>query len=278
MMTLAAASSYFDRTEVFDAYSGELLFRAQIDPYDDSKRDAMVAYRRVLSVAPDVVIPSHRCIRAFGAVYIVAGEASIDGLDEAHRVKHVLQASDGTFKVGTITQFLDNDPASTVYGFAEWVKDAKQEAESSDLANVFEVIMPLGTNVKPRQVLWRDDIVYITTSVRRLPSDFIGVTAVRLDQVEPLEAGIQSRTYNPATGGYTLGAQDFPYALRVRWQNLFRYDAQLEARYQEGDFTLALPEDTEVDTSSRITFMDVPHRVLAVDVIEGAVAVHVRRS
>ncbi|MBT2326745.1 hypothetical protein J7E62_31010 [Variovorax paradoxus] len=278
MMSLAAASAYFDRTEVFDAYSGELLFLAQIDPYDDSKRDAMVAYRRVLSVAPGVVIPTHRCIHVFGAVYAVAGEPSIDGLNEAHRVKYVLQTADGQLSVGTITQFLDSDPAATVYAFASWAKDAKQEEESSDVANVFEVILPLGTEVKPKQVLWRAGIAYIATSVRRLPSDFVGVTAVRLDQVEPLEATIQSRTFNPATGGYTLGAAAYPYALRVRWQSLFSYDAQLEARHQEGDFTLALPDETVVDTSSKITFSDMNLRVLAVNPLEGGIAVHVRRA
>lgn len=191
MMTLAAASAYFDRTEVFDGYTGASLFFAQIDPYDDSKRDAMVAYRRVLSVAPGVSIPDHRCIRVFGAVYIVAGEPSIDGLSEAHRVKYVLQSADGHFKVGSISQFLASTPAATVYGFASWVKDAKQEGESSDVANVFEVILPLGTAVKPQQMLWQDGVAYIAISVRRLPSDYVGITAVRLDQIEPIAATIQ---------------------------------------------------------------------------------------
>jgi hypothetical protein len=278
MMTLAAASSYFDRTEVFDAYSGVPLFLAQIDPYDDSKRDAMVAYRRVLSVAPGVEIPSHRCIRVFGAVYVVAGEPSIDGLDEAHRVKYVLQSADGQFNLGTITQFLASAPAATAYGFASWTKDAKQEEESSDVANVFEVILPLGTELKPQQILWRAGVAYITTSVRRLPSDYVGATAVRLDQTEPVNATIQARTYNPGAGAYSPGVSATAAALRVRWQSLFRYDAQLEARHQEGDFTLALPDGTVVDTSSKIAFAGMSLSVLAVNPIEGAVAVHVRRG
>jgi hypothetical protein len=278
MMTLAAASAYFDRTEVFDGYTGASLFFAQIDPYDDSKRDAMVAYRRVLSVAPGVSIPDHRCIRVFGAVYIVAGEPSIDGLSEAHRVKYVLQSADGHFKVGSISQFLASTPAATVYGFASWVKDAKQEGESSDVANVFEVILPLGTAVKPQQMLWQDGVAYIAISVRRLPSDYVGITAVRLDQIEPIAATIQSRVYNPAAGAYTLGSAEIAQGLRVRWQSLFRYDAQLEERHQEGDFTLALPEATPVNSSSKISFGGATYGVLAVNPIEGAVTVHVRRA
>lgn len=278
MMSLAAASSYFDRTEVLDAYTGAFLFLAQVDPYDDSKRDAMVAYRRVLSVAPGTAIPAHRCIRVFGATYVVAGEPSIDGLNEAHRVKYVLQSADGQFNVGTISQFLDGSPQETVYGFASWAKDAKEEGESSDVANVFEVILPLGTAIAPHRVLWRQGVAYITTSARRLPSDFVGVTATRLDQVEPLEVTLQSRTYSPAVGAYSLGPATNARALRVRWQNLFRYDAQLDARHKEGDFTLALPEGVEVDTSSRIKFEGASLSVLAVNEIEGAVTAHVRRS
>lgn len=278
MMTLAAASAYFDQTEVFDAYTGVSLFFAQIDPYDDSKRDAMVAYRRVLSVAPGITIPDHRCIRVFGATYIVAGEPSIDGLSEAHRVKYVLQSADGQFNVGSITQFLGGAPAATVFGFASWVKDAKQEGESSDVANIFEVILPLGTAVNPQQMLWRDGVAYIATSTRRLPSDYVGVTAVRLDQVEPIVTTIQSRVYNPAAGAYTPGSAEVTLGLRVRWQSLFSYDAQMEARHREGDFTLALPEGAAVNTSSKILFDGATLGVLAVNPIEGAVTVHARRA
>ena len=277
MMSLADASSYFDTTEVLDAYSGELLFLAQVDPYDDSKRDAMVAYRRVLSVAPGTTIPTHRCVSIFGAIWLVAGEAEIDGLDEQHRVKYVLQAATGLLNIGTLTEFLDGAPAVTVYGFAGWVKDAKQIEESSDIANMFEILLPRATTVQPQQVLWDATTVYLSMSVRTLPSEFVGVSAVRLEQAEPLEAEITTRVYAPAQGTYVAGATNYPYALRARWLSLFKYDAQLAARYQEGDFVLALPEETEITTSSRVLFNEQNHSVLSVTVLPGGVAAHLRR-
>ena len=277
MMSLAEASSYFDRTQVLDAFTGETLFFGQIDPYDDSKRDAMVAYRRVLSVAPGTVIPAHRSIRVFGTVWLVAGEAEIDGLEEAHRVKYVLQAASGILNIGTLSEFLGGAPAASVYGFAGWVKDAKQIEESSDIANMYEILLPRATVVLPQQVLWNGAEVYLSMSVRTLPSEYVGVSAVRLEQTEPLEAEITSRVYAPAQGAYVTGPTDYPYALRARWLSLFKYDAQLAARYQEGDFVLALPEETAINTSSRVVFNEENHSVLSVTVLPGGVAAHLRR-
>lgn len=278
MMTLAAASSYFDRTEALDAYTGASLFLCQIDPYDDSKRDAMVAYRRVLSVAAGVQIPAHRVISIFGAVWMVAGEPEIDGLAEVHRIKYVLQMADGKVNIGSLTQFLDGVPATTTFGFPGWVKDAKQIEESSDVTNLFEIILPLGTEVLPKQVIWRDGVAYLALSSRRLPSDFVSVNAVRLDQAAPLDADLQQRIYSPATGAYVLGEVVYRTALRVRWQSLFQYDAQMAERFQEGDFTLVLPEETDVSTSTRITFEGLALSVLAVMQVPGGVAVHVRKA
>lgn len=278
MMTLAEASSYFDRTQVLDAYSGLPLFLAQIDPYDDSKRDAMVAYRRILSVAPGVTIPAHRTISVFGAIWLVAGEPEIDGLEEQHRVKYVLQMALGQWKIGSITEFLAGAAPAGVFAFPGWSKDSKETAESSDVTNNFEVLLPFGTPVAPQQIIWANDAAYLAMSVRTLPSEFVGVTAVRLDQMAPAAADVQSRVYSPAEGAYTLGALQTVAALRVRWQSLFSYDSQMEARNQEGDFTLVLPLGTAVSTSSRITFGGDAHTVLGVNQLAGGVAVHARKA
>lgn len=278
MMTLAQASSYFDRTEVFDAYSGASLFHGQIDPYDDSKRDAMAAYRRVLSVAPGTLIPSHRAIDVFGIRWLVAGEPEIDGLAEPHRVKYVLQMTEGAFRIGTVTDFLDGGGSiSPRYAFPSWVKDAKQIEESSDVANLFEIILPLDTAVGPKQVIWKAGAAYLTLSARRLPSDFVGANSVRLDQAEPFEAVIRSRTFSPTEGKFVVGQATYTQALRVRWQSLFDYDAQLAPRFQEGDFTLAFAEETELSTSSRVEFEGELLSVLSVNSIAGGVIAHVRR-
>lgn len=277
MMTLAAASAYFDRTQVFDAYSGAPLFLAQVDPYDDSKRDAMVAFRRILSVAPTIAMPAHRAVRIFGSVWIISGEPMPDGLEEVHRAKYVIQMCDGALGVGSISDFLAGAPRSTAFGFPSWVKDAKAEAESSDIANLFEVVFAHGTPVRERDVIWRAGRAFLALSVRQLASDFVAANALELEQALPQKAVLQARQYSPALGEYELGPTVTSKALRVRWQSLFRYDAQMDERFQEGDFTLALPAGVEVTTSTRIQFEGLTLGVMGVSAFEDGVAVHVRR-
>ena len=60
MMTLREVSRYFDRVPCYDPLTGDELFRGQFINYDGSRRDAFTAYRRVLSVDPDVPIPPPR--------------------------------------------------------------------------------------------------------------------------------------------------------------------------------------------------------------------------
>lgn len=278
MLTLAQASSYFDRTQAYDAYSGAPAFLCQVDPYDDSKRDAMVAYRRVLSVAPGVQIPAGRAVTIFDIVWLVAGEPEVDGLEQAHRVKYVMQMADGLLNMGTVTDFLAGTPARAVYGFPGWVKDAREEGESSSIAGMYELLVPLGTPAAPLQVFWQAGAAYLSLSARRLPSDFVGLTCLKLDQVAPVNATLQHRVFNAVAGTHTLGAAVSRPALRVRWQNLFRYDAQMDQRFQEGDFTLAFPLGTAIDHSTRVTFEGVQHRVLAVNEHPGVVAAHLRRG
>lgn len=55
---LAQVSRYFDRTLVTDPVTGGFLFKAQFSNYDDSKRDAFTAYRRIMSLSPEITSPA----------------------------------------------------------------------------------------------------------------------------------------------------------------------------------------------------------------------------
>lgn len=277
MLTLAQASSYFDRMQVYDAYTGAPIFLGQVDPYDDSRRDAGAAYRRVLSVAPSVQVPAHRCVRFFGQAWIL-GETSVDGLDEQHRAKYVAQQADALFAVGSMDSFLRGHSPTPTWGSPNWVTDSKQVEESSDVANLFEMLLPIGTATSPRQVLWTQGSAYLALSVRDIPSQFVGVNCLKLETSTPGEVLFHTRTYSAAAGDYVEGPQAFTYGIRVRWQSLFKYDAQIEARYQEGDFSLVMPSDTVMDTSASLAFEGQKLSVLSLDRRSDMVVAHVRSA
>ena len=155
MLTLAQASSFFDRTPVFDPTGVTRLFYGQVGLFDDSKRDAGSAYRRVLSLAPGTALPNPPTAKILGQVWNI-GRKETDGLEEMHRDKYVLQACTGEYTLTSLTEYTSgvNTPA-TIQRWAgvEWVKDAKEIGSSSDSAQVYTIFLPEGTPITEMQLV-----------------------------------------------------------------------------------------------------------------------------
>lgn len=272
-MTIAQASSFFDRTDALDPYSGALLFRCQIDPFEDTKRDAYSAYRRVMSVAPDVVLPVHRTVRIFGNVWIL-GEEESDGWSQVHRRKVVISRGTSQLKVSTLSMFLAGTHTKQLWAAPYWNKDAKQIDTSSEQPQMFDVFLPEA--VTPRKVLWNDSEAYLTLSSRPLASGLNSAFSLKLD-TRPEAVNLINRVFSRSAGEYTSSVSHSIPALRVRWQSLFEYDAETDQRYRPGDFSLVVPATATVDTSTLVEFSSGQRAtVIATDTLSGEKVAHCR--
>ena len=274
MMTLAQASSYFDRTPVTDPYTGSLLFHAQIEPFEDSKRDAYSAYRRVLSTSPAVSIPAHRVVDLLGQRWIV-GQGEPDGMQHLHRRKYVLSPVDTELSVSSMNQFVSGVTGYKLFASVHWLKDVKQESVSSEHPQSFEVFLP--SMVTPRQILWGASGAYLVLSPRMMPSGFVAALCLKLET--PVEqARLVTRVYDPVAGGYTVAnpAGTPVNALRVRWQSLFENSSASDRKYENGDVSVVLPTGTLVPPGAQLRFTDRTYQALATDNFGGAVVVHAR--
>lgn len=274
MLTLADASCYFDQTPVTEVTSGRLLFRGQVAPYDDSKRDSATAYRRVLSVKPGTPMPASLTVRILGSVWIIGG-SEVDGLSEAHREKYVLHPSHEKFSVSRLQDYLAGAVVAQAWGDLEWVKDGKQEAITSAPAPIYNLYLPSVTDVREHDVLWTAGRAMIVSTVRLEPSGLLMAAGELLDTLVA-SATVSTRTYVPATGAYTAGASTPVNCLRLRWQALYTYDSQTDAKYQEGDCNLVFPLGTTVTTASTVTLNAKVWAVLSVETLGGALVVHGR--
>lgn len=274
-MKLVDASSYFDRTEALDPVTGRVLFLGQIGSYDDSKRDASSAYRRVLSVRPGTAIPASRAVKMLGVTWII-GNMEPDGLEELYRNKYVLQQSQGSFNVSRLAGFLSGSVANTQYASAHWVKDAKQLEVSSVAPHLFDLTTSATADVRLHDVIWNASQAFLVLSPRQQPSGYLISNSLELDQIVPIAATITGRQYDPVLGEYTAPTAVVANSLVVRWQSLFEYGSQASERYQEGDVSIVLPLSAVVDTASTVTVGPVVYQVLAVMEISEAVVVHAR--
>lgn len=276
MMKLAAAAAFFDRTPVTGADTPNLLFYGQLDPFDDSRRDAGSAYRRILSVKPGTAMPANASVKILGQVWLV-GAREADGLAVTHREKYVLQRADRKLSIYRLPGYLAGTPAAAAWANVDWLKDVKEIESDSRTPPQCTVTLPLGTDVRERDVVADAAGALLVLQVHNSAAGFTTAIALQLDAGSLATASIAPRTYAPGTGFVDGTAYTTP-ALRVRWQSLFEYQSQADERFQEGDCSLALPANLTVTGRDRITFAGVVWSIVSSSLLAGALVAHVRRA
>lgn len=271
MINLAQASTYFDRTPVYDTTTGRLIFRAQIEPFDDSRRDANSAYRRVLAVKAGIEVPPE--INVLGSVWLV-GAGETDAMEQVHRQKYVIAQAKAHLKVSSLGQYLNGDYGAMLWAAPYWSKDAKQMEVSSVYPQMFDVY--LSTRVAAQTILWDADTGYLVVSPRQTPSGLLAAHSLKLEHARE-QAILRKRFYSPSAGAYVDEQLTSVPTLQVRWQSLFEYGSQMDERYQEGDATFVLPIDCGADTSCTLQAGGRLWQVLSVDEASGAAIAHCRR-
>lgn len=290
-MTLASASTFFDRTSVKDVASGAHLFYAQLDLYDDAKRDSASAYRRVMSVAPGTEMPISRVARILGSVWVIGGRA-VDGMAGVHREKYVLHPAPSPLWVRSLSDYVTGGPGKAYWGDIAWLKDGKEESTSSKPAPAYSAYLPQYADiaefdvvqVAPQEVsnLYQYFMEYpevnghLVGVPRLTESGFTEATCARLEY-PPADAVLSTRIYDPVQGMYTSSVPTQVKCLRARWQSLYSYGSQADAKYQEGDCSLVLPAGTVIATKDQVTLAGQVWGILSVEELGGAVVAHARR-
>lgn len=274
MLTLADASSYFDRTPVLDATTGATLFYGQIDLYDDAKRDSATAYRRVLSVKPGTALPASRALRIHGSAWIV-GASELDGLAVAHRQKYVLHPAPTKVGLVSLSGFVTAAAAPEYWADMVWFKDGKEDAVSSRVVPMYTAYLAQSVSLPEYSVIKQGAAAYLVETPHGQASGIQSATCAKLE-FAPADATLATRTYDPVQGKYTASTDTTVKCLRVRWQSLFLYGSQGDAKYQEGDCSLVFPTGTTLATKDRVTLAGQVWSILAVETLGGAVVAHGR--
>jgi len=273
-MTLATASAHFDKTLVLDPDTNETLFRAQVNPFDDSRRDSGPAYRRTLSVAASVTIPTSRVVKIHGGIWILGTEEA-DGFEEVHRRKFVMQQADSKFAISRLADYVVGTVSTSSWGVMEWFKDEKQLSESARIAPMYTAYFPTSTDLQELDVIWFGANKYLVEDPHRTPSGILSARCTKLE-FAPANSTVYTRTYDPAQGKYTASAPATVTCLRVRWQSMYYYNSQSTVNYQDGDCTLVFPAGTTIATKDTVSLLGRTWNVMAVSSLAGAVVVHAR--
>lgn len=262
-MRLAAAAKHFDKQVFTDAY-GAATLKGQLDLYDDSKRDSAAAGRRILSVAPAVVMPARRVLR-LGEYSWIVGKGSPDYYkSNMIRRKFTLHEADGLATVSTLSQYLAATGGLSAYAAAEWVKAAKEIDESSDLTDV------LGAIVASTEILPDVGIMELAGKVYLLREPYLtsgGFQGALLDEVKAPAKELGSfvgGVYEPVSDTSTTTTTAVNM-IRLSWQTHFKYLSQKTLTFQTGDDVLiCLKSAVTPKANDKVTLADGIWQVLTV--------------
>jgi hypothetical protein len=233
-MDLAAVASYFDRTICTDTFTWSEWFYGQLDLFDDSRRDGATVVRRILSVAPDVIMPARRVLTIHDEQWLVGTNEFDSFQGSVIRDKYVLHRADGECTVQTVAQALSTGGTAT-YAGKVWIKDAKEPGQSSTFEGFFNLYLPPSESVEAGQILGLGGRLHLA---RNCFVSVAGFLAVEVDEL-PVDALVSGtfipRAYAPLTDLNTSGTPVTVNVLRLRWQNDYAYPTAAAEKFAEGD-------------------------------------------
>jgi hypothetical protein len=257
---LKQAATYFDRLVCQDAY-GTATFKAQLGLFRDSMRDSSGSVRRTLSTAPNVVIPSRRVIVTDDKTWLI-GESHPDYFKKGLiRCKYTLHQAEGLAHIRSFSELLADDAGVRAYAAKVWIRAAKQIEISSDLFNIFDIYFAAAETLVESCVVSLAREHYIVHDVYESEAGFrVGRASQLPDAV--VEVTLRDRAYDPITDTWAE-AMVTTDALRMRWQEHFKYFAQYSTRYEHGDqqFIVRQAEVPTVKAGDMLTWNGQPYQV-----------------
>jgi len=231
-MRLAAAASRFDTTLCADASNPATTFYGQLDLFDDSRRDGATVVRRILSVAPDVVIPAGRVLTILGEQWLVGMEQSDVYAGAAVRAKYVLHRADGAATIQSVAQALSAGSTAT-YAGKLWVKDLKEIEVSSLLEGFFNLYLPRNVTVIA------GNVIALSGNLHMVRASYLSAAGFLIAECAELASGVVAATYtseaySPVTDTATP-TNTAANLLHVRYQDDYAYLTLADPKFVKGD-------------------------------------------
>lgn len=233
-MDLASAAGFFDSVRCVDTFAPHREFLAQLDLFDDSRRDGTTVARRVLSVKPDVQMPSRRVITIDGEQWIV-GTFENDIFDgDVVRRKYIIHRADGACTVQSAAQLITTGGLTT-YAARAWIKDMKELDVSSRFEGFYNVYLPQNVAVTTGDMLTLLGEFYRVRNTFPSTAGFIVAESDRLPADMAVNAIYRQGTYDPATDAFAALVDTAVTVLMMRWQDNFLLQTEAAEKYVAGD-------------------------------------------
>lgn len=278
-MNLVDASQYFDKEAVYDAYTGELLFKCQFSSFDDNDSSGATARRRVLSVKPGTALPPRRAVSILGTVW-VGGNGDSDGFfGTPVRSNFNLKRSTGLISVLTPAEACLGLLGTPAHAHMKHFKETVDTQTSSQYSNFWYVFFPQSEDAVTGRFLRYGLTVY---RVRNHYESEDGFLVSEADQLTP--DALKSVVFT-TQGEYNILTDSYPTVsvnvegIAMVIPKFYKLSEAAEDYEKAGDLSLFVPKSAITPTKGATIVMDGEDwRVLSLVDEEDAWAMHVRRA
>jgi hypothetical protein len=231
---LSKAASHFDKTVCADTANPGTTFLAQLDVFDDSKRDGPTVARRILSVDPAVSMPAGRVLTIAGEQWLVGTHQADQFRGATIRDKYILHRALGAATVRTAAEAIASTGGTSTYAGRLWVKDIREQEASSSLTSFLNVFLPSPVAAAVGAIIGLSGKLHL---VRNSYLSAAGFTVAEVDELaSAVVAGTYTpRTYTAATDTEAAGTPVPLNLLPTRFFDDYAYATAASEKFEPGD-------------------------------------------
>lgn len=236
MADLHEVSSMFERTPMWDAYTGrKLAVKCQITPWDTPRRDGMTTIRRTFFVKPNSKFPRRKAVIVANQVWLIARLSNPDTWGRnISREGYVAQYANLGLLADTEDVLSGN--GYPVYVSRVWVKDVKDITSTSESQGQYYIYYTSEEPVYEGAFVFSDGRWHV---VRNIISGTAGLMVAECNELEPdcvvdVET-TQSGEYDPVLETYTDATRSVFKAVMLAWKDDYNHSMPSREAEEIGD-------------------------------------------
>lgn len=278
-MKLRNAARWADTTRLYDAYDpSKFVMLAQISSYIDNQQDGAISKRRVMSFAPENVIPPRRVITYEGEIWIM-GDHMVDmWKGKPIRTSVATKKSTGLYKIRQPGQAALAAGGVEAYGQLIYLKDTVNTQTNSQYSPQYEVYFASSEQLAAGRVLVSDDNYLHVRSFYPLLDGFVCAVSDELGADARKPITLRSRgAYDSTTDSYAETNTN-TYAILLDYYKLYGKETALAYNQLPGDMTLLVAASAVSPVVGEIVVMTGNDwRILAAGADQDGYRLHIRR-
>ena len=277
-MDLSRVSRRYDNDELYDAYTGDFLYKGQFATYEGGQLDGSFIRRRTVSIAPELALPPRRVVTLFNEQWVLS-DPIVDGF-HGKPIRQTMSARKchGLYQILTVEELLNPvQGARSAYAFCRWVSNTA-DAATTEYEPFYEFSLSATEESVSQRFLYDGEKLWHTRMSAEISEGFLFAEADLLTEFLPAS---QVTVASPGTiDPVTLvpsGGPSYTGILVERYMFYRKTDQAQESNYH-GDKTLLVAESSSPAKTGTVEINGTKWAILATENIAGGYALHVRRN